>query len=60
LENGLKKAEEIIKSTFVEMGVLHFKKELLNQEGIECRWKEINPIQNKKKVVCLLLAVKQE
>jgi len=60
LGNGLKKAEEIIKSTFIEVDVIHFKKELLNLEGMECRWKEINPIQNKKKVICLLLEVRQE
>jgi hypothetical protein len=60
LGNGLKKAAEIIKNTFVEMDVLHFKKELLNLEGMKCRWKEMNPIQNKKKVVCLLLEVREE
>jgi hypothetical protein len=60
LGNGLKKAAEIVKNTFVEMDVLHFKKELLNLEGIKCQWKEMNPIQNKKKVVCLLLEVREE
>ncbi|MGJ8743081.1 DUF3095 family protein [Polaribacter sp.] len=55
LGNGLKKAEEIVKSTFIEIDTVIFKKELLNLTGMECRWKEINPIQAKKKVVCLLL-----
>ncbi|MCL7765167.1 DUF3095 domain-containing protein [Polaribacter sp. Z014] len=55
LGNGLKKAEAIIKSTFTEIEDINFKKDLLNLEGMECRWKEINPAQTKKKVVCLLL-----
>ena len=55
LGNGLKKAEEIIKSTFIEIEDINFRKDLLNLEGMECRWKEINPSQNKKKVICLLL-----
>ena len=55
LGNGLKKAEEIIKSTFIEIEDIDFKKDLLNLEGMECRWKEINPTQTQKKVVCLLL-----
>ncbi|TXD46032.1 DUF3095 family protein [Polaribacter sp. IC073] len=60
LGNGLKKAEEIIKSTFIEIDSDGFKEHLLNLEGMECRWKEINPTQNKKKVICLLLdAVKE-
>ncbi|AUC84936.1 hypothetical protein CW731_06365 [Polaribacter sp. ALD11] len=60
LGNGLKKAEEIIKSTFIEIDSVGFKEDLLNLEGMECRWKEINPTQNKKKVICLLLdAVKE-
>jgi len=55
LGNGLKKAEEIIKDTFVENYASNFKKDLLNLEGMECRWKQINPSQNKNKVICLLL-----
>lgn len=55
LGNGLKKAEEIIKDTFVENNSSNFKKDLLNLEGMECRWKQINPSQNKNKVICLLL-----
>lgn len=60
LGNGLKKAEEIIKKNYKEIDTIAFKKDLLNLEGMECRWKEINPTQNVKKVVCLLLdAVKE-
>ena len=55
LGNGLKKAEEIIKNTFTVIEDIHFKKDLLNLEGMECRWKEINPRQTQKKVICLLL-----
>src|SRR5690554_1095797 len=55
LGNGLKKAEEIIKANFVENNATSFKKDLLNLEGMECRWKEINPSQTKNKVICLLL-----
>ncbi|WP_443632813.1 DUF3095 family protein [Candidatus Marifrigoribacter sp. Uisw_064] len=53
--NGLKKAEEIIKITFVESNFIDFKKDLLSLEGMECRWKQINPTQAKKKVICLLI-----
>lgn len=55
LGNGLKKAEEIIKYHFKENHVTKFKKDLLNLEGMECRWKQIKPFQSQKKVVCLLL-----
>ena len=55
LGNGLKRAEELIKNTFIENSLTDFKQDLLNLEGMECRWKEINPKTNKNKVVCLLL-----
>lgn len=60
LGNGLKKAEEIIKSTFVEIEAIHFNKELLNLEGMECRWKQIKPTQTQNKVVCLLIDALEE
>ncbi|MDF4203266.1 DUF3095 family protein [Maribacter sp. SA7] len=61
LGNGLHKAEEIIKSNFKELSNSEFNRNLLNLEGMECRWEEVNPEQNKAKVVCLLLdAVKEE
>ena len=60
LGNGLKKAEEIIKNNFVKIETVQFKEDLLNLEGMECRWKEINPTQNKKRVVCLLLDTDNE
>jgi hypothetical protein len=55
LGNGLKKAEEIIKNAFIEIEAIHFNKALLNLEGMECRWKQIKPTQNKNKVICLLI-----
>ncbi len=53
--NGLKKAEEIIKNNFVENTFTDFKKDLLNLEGMECRWKQIDPAQIQNKVICLLV-----
>ena len=55
LGNGLKKAEDIIKNTFVENNFTYFNEDLLNLEGMECRWKQINPKTPKNKVICLLL-----
>lgn len=60
LGNGLKIAEEIIKKNFVESKLIPFKKDLLNLEGMECRWEQINPNQRQKKVVCLLLDASDE
>jgi hypothetical protein len=55
LGNGLHKAEEIIKSDFKELRISSFNESLLNLEGMECRWEEVNPDQNQAIVVCLLL-----
>ncbi|WP_434035753.1 DUF3095 family protein [Formosa sp. 4Alg 33] len=55
LGNGLKLAEDIIKHDFEKNNATHFEKDLLNLEGMECRWKQINPDQSQNKVVCLLL-----
>lgn len=60
LGNGLKIAEETIKKNFVENKLTPFKKDLLNLEGMECRWEQINPNQTQKKVVCLLLDAADE
>lgn len=60
LGNGLKKAEDIIKSTFIENNTTQFQEELLNLEGMECRWQQINPSKAKKRVVCLLLDATNE
>ncbi|MDP5062355.1 MAG: DUF3095 domain-containing protein [Maribacter sp.] len=55
LGNGLHKAEKIIKSNYIAPTISNFNKSLLNLEGMECRWEEVNPEQNQAKVVCLLL-----
>ena len=60
LGNGLKIAEEIIKNNFVENNSNAFKEDLLNLEGMECRWKQIDPIQSQEKVICLLLDSRDE
>ena len=60
LGNGLKHAEEIIKNTFVENDHTDFKDELLDLEGMECRWRQIDPSQTKNKVICLLLCAVNE
>ncbi|WP_396634655.1 DUF3095 family protein [Maribacter sp. R86514] len=60
LGNGLHKAEEIIKSNFKELPHATFNESLLNLEGMECRWEEVNPDQNQAKVICLLLDAVEE
>ena len=55
LGNGLKTAENIIKTNFIENNFTNFKEDLLNLEGMECRWKQISPDATKNKVICLLL-----
>ncbi len=55
LGNSLKKAEEFIKKNFKEKDSFNFKENLLNLEGMECRWKQIKPNNNKQRVICLLL-----
>lgn len=60
LGNGLKKAEEIIKTSFVAKDDSSFKENLLNLEGMQCRWQQINPLQLHNKVVCLLIDATDE
>jgi hypothetical protein len=60
LGNALKKAEEIIKNTFIEVKAMRFNKALLNLEGMECRWKQIKPTQTQSKVICLLIDAIEE
>lgn len=60
LGNGLHKAEKIIKSNFIAPTILNVNKKLLNLEGMECRWEEVNPGQNQAKVICLLLKANEE
>ncbi|MEP2059830.1 MAG: DUF3095 family protein [Maribacter litoralis] len=60
LGNGLKVAEDMIKSSFKEKETTSFDKTLLNLEGMECRWDQILPDQQQAKVVCLLLDATSE
>ncbi|MEP3371775.1 MAG: DUF3095 family protein [Maribacter dokdonensis] len=55
LGDGLKVAENMIKSSFKEEETTAFDETLLNLEGMECRWDQILPDQQQTKVVCLLL-----
>lgn len=55
LGNGLKLAEEIIKNNFTERSLVNFRSDLLNLEGMECRWNQIDPTKTGNKVVCLLV-----
>ena len=60
LGNGLKVAEDMIKSSFKEKETTPFDETLLNLEGMECRWDQILPDQQQTKVVCLLLDATSE
>jgi len=60
LGNGLKVAEDMIKSSFKEKETTSFDETLLNLEGMECRWDQILPDQQQAKVVCLLLDATSE
>ena len=55
LGNGLKFAEDRIKSRFVndEQEIQPVRK--VNLQGMECRWQEIQPPAHKDKIVCLVI-----
>ena len=55
LGTGLKHAEKIIKFSFVDTQQKIEKIEPVNLVGMTCRWKEIGPREEEKKVVCLLV-----
>jgi len=55
LGNGLKYAENVIKQNFQTSEIKSKKTTDLNLEGMECRWDEIYPNENNKKVICLLV-----
>lgn len=59
LGNGIKYAEYIIKSRFKQEAVTTVKKQL-NLDGMECRWDEIYPNEEQKKIVCLLINCNDE
>ncbi|MDN3667472.1 DUF3095 domain-containing protein [Algibacter miyuki] len=55
LGNGMKYAERIIKDGFKASDIFSEKPTKLNLEGMECRWNEVYPNKNDKKVICLLV-----
>lgn len=55
LGNGLKYAEQVIKNSFKSSEIDAKENIKPNLKGMECRWDEIYPNQNDKKVVCLLV-----
>ncbi|WP_026776740.1 DUF3095 domain-containing protein [Polaribacter sp. Hel_I_88] len=60
LGNGLKYAESKIKEKFNKEANLIDKEIKLDLEGMECRWDEIYPSGNHKKVACLLIGATSE
>jgi len=59
LGNGLKHAEEEVKNSVLTSKLKFIKREI-NLEGMECRWDEIAPDAEEKKVICLLINCKDE
>ena len=55
LGTGLKYAEHIIKSSFINTQIKDSEIESVNLTGMECRWKEIKPKEEEKKIVCLIV-----
>lgn len=55
LGTGLKYAEEVIKSSFVNTQKKESELEAIALTGMECRWQEIKPKEDEKKVICLLV-----
>ena len=55
LGTGLKHAEKVIKSSFVDTQQKLSEKKSIALIGMECRWKEIKPKENEKKIICLLV-----
>ena len=59
LGNGLKKAEAIVKSRY-EANNEDVLPKPVNLKGMECRWDEIRPVEEKLKVFCLIVICKNE
>ena len=56
LGEGLKVAEKRVKGVFIDETVSDIKQLVsVNLTGMECRWQEIEPPQDKNKVICLLV-----
>ncbi|QOD59729.1 DUF3095 domain-containing protein [Polaribacter haliotis] len=58
--NGLKFAEKSIKDNFVDTLDSKETDISIDLEGMECRWDEIEPKDEEKKVICLLVMCKNE
>ena len=43
------------KSTFIDTAPIFDKMKVVNLEGMECRWQEIAPPKEQKKIACLLV-----
>ncbi|AZQ43474.1 DUF3095 family protein [Nonlabens ponticola] len=55
LGNGLKYAESLIKAEFKQESIFENNSPAIDLTGMECRWDEISPRDQKHKVVCLLV-----
>lgn len=55
LGNGLRYAENIIKSDRIQTDLPLSSEPLLDLEGMECRWDKIEPPEKRMEVVCLLI-----
>lgn len=55
LGTGLKHAEEVIKSSFINTQKKESELEAIALTGMECRWQEIKPKEEEKKIICLLV-----
>jgi hypothetical protein len=55
LGTGLKYAEGVIKSSFVNSTIDNEEIEAVDLNGMECRWREIDPPVDAEKIVCLLI-----
>ncbi|SHH54170.1 DUF3095 family protein [Winogradskyella jejuensis] len=59
LGNGLKEAEAVVKSQY-ELNYHDISPKPVNLKGMECRWDEIRPIEEKLKVFCLIVLCNNE
>ncbi|MGB5983483.1 MAG: DUF3095 family protein [Nonlabens sp.] len=60
LGNGLLYAEDQIKARFRESEIENTSDESLDLNGMECRWDQISPRDDRHKVVCLIVSCKDE
>jgi len=58
--NGLKVAEQLIRDNFKEEMTILDRQLPIDLEGMECRWDEIFPSEEEKKVICLTVVCNNE